>query len=93
MRFSKKLQVATVSVVDRDSCNAIYDGEITFNMICAESKTGSPATDACQVRFSAFLYYCFIIKINPFTLGGQWWTGSQPLPPTSWTCQLGHRLW
>ena len=44
MRFSKNLQVAAVSVVNRDRCNAIYDGEITSNMICAESK----GVDACQ---------------------------------------------
>lgn len=59
LRFSKKLQVASVSVVDRDRCNAIYDGEITVNMICAETRPGNPAADACQV--------CFLI-LNTFLL-------------------------
>jgi secreted trypsin-like serine protease len=42
------LQEAKVSILDNAVCNAMYDGEISSQMICAQGKKGSAIVDACQ---------------------------------------------
>lgn len=61
--LASRLQEASVKIINRNTCNKLYDDAVTSRMLCAGNLLGG--VDACQVSVCVYLhgyeFYCEIL--------------------------------